>query len=173
MQSGDCTTLGGGLPPGPAGTRTWDGYFMPVGAAISQWPASDVQCPTPGGNKYKCFAATPETSVAADPTTPYKVYVAFVAATNNPTTKLATNSAIYFTKSSGNVNCGTNCPWGTWTTPVALTTVASGFYYYDPQITVDAQGTIIVSYSQIGVAPADTSGNALFILSMSTDYGGT
>jgi hypothetical protein len=149
--------LGGGQSVAP---RSAD-FFIGVGPTLSSWPSTEVTCPVqPNGDKVKCFVEWGERAVAADPITPKKVYVAFVHA--DPKSH---NSDIYFTRSSGGSN------WGTWTTALMLNTSQTG-YYYDPQITVDSQGTIFVSYSVLSTYP-DTTGSAKVYLLWSPDGGTT
>lgn len=166
VQDSDCSLMGGNQSPSPNGSP--DGrnpYLVYVGAALSSWPSNDKRCDTipPGGNgtKYKCFGTGALRAVVADPTTPDKVYVAYVVATSG------TSSSIYFTQSAGNANCGSSCPFGAWSVPRNLTT--GGGFNYDPQITVDSEGTIVVTYSRIYTVSEATSGAANFITLYSRD----
>jgi hypothetical protein len=165
VQTTDCAWLGGNQTPAPkGGADDSHPYLVSVGPVVSS-PPSDSRCPLIGGNKYKCFDAAGLRAVVADPATPYKVYVAYAVATST------TASSIYFTRSSGNTNCGTSCPFGAWTVPKNLT--PGGGFNYDPQITVDSEGTIYVTYSRIFTTTEGTSGAANFFTQYSTDGGAT
>lgn len=163
VTSADCTTMGGGQSPSPA---LPEGGYVSVGPALSSWPESGVVCPLINGQKYACFSTWGLQAAAADPTVKYKVHVAYVVTTNNtnspPTT---TASTIYYTRSAGGSS------WGAWTVPVAITP-KSGIYY-DPAISVDSEGTIILSYSLITPVQTSTSGAATVYVTMSTDGGAT
>jgi hypothetical protein len=166
MQSTDCGTLGGNLTPVPTGSSDLADFRVNVGPALGGDHPPDTLCdrvPPQTGQHYKCFAASPLVAAAADPVTAYKVYVAYVVAAQDANGN-ATSSTIYFTYSTGG-SFGTT----TWVTPVPLSPTTG--IYYDPQITVDQNATIVVSYSSIAQAPGDTSGLATLYLKMSPDRG--
>lgn len=144
VQAADCTTPA--VTPSPsAGPRVY------VGPALSQWPAANMACQLQGGQKYKCFDTYGLRSIASDPITPYKVYIAYVAGAP----PAPSSPGIYFTQSTGSGG------WGAFTNPpVTVAVNTSTVIYYDPQVTVDTDGTIIVLYMGVNVAPADTSGAA-------------
>lgn len=167
MQSTDCGTLGGNQIPAPAGSDELNDFRVNVGPLLGggNYPPDTGCIPPPSGGHYKCFSASPLVAAAADPVTPYKVYVAYVVAAQDVNGN-ATSSTIYFTYSTGG-SFGTT----TWVTPVPLSPTTG--IYYDPQITVDQNATIVVSYSSIAQAPGDTSGLATLYLKMSPDRGAT
>jgi hypothetical protein len=159
VQYADCTKMVN-QSPAPAGMSS--GPYIYVGPPLGTTPPG-TKCTMTfnGGKHYKCFDIQAETAVVADPVTPYKVYVAYVVANANTST-----SAIYYSRSSGGSS------WGTWTPPVALTPVDT-YVYYDPMITVDTDGTIFVTYSQITPVSVNESGAATVYVTMSTDGGQT
>ena len=151
--SGNCTMQGGTLEWTPAPS---DGGKVYTGPEITQWASTETACTLQSGKKYKCFNTYALRAVAADPFVNYRVYVAYVAGGGSA-------PGIYFTRSAGGAN------WGLFTQPVLLAQNTPTVFYYDPQITVDTDGSIIVSFSGISVAPGDTSGNATFFVSLSGD----
>jgi hypothetical protein len=164
-QSGDCVSQPDGtarwVPP-PSSSPSAGGRVY-IGPEISQYPTSEMECQLQNGKKYKCFNTYPLRAVAADPLVNYKVYVAYTA--NSAAAPYA--RGIYFTRSTGGSN------WGNFTQPVLIAQDATNIFYYDPQITVDTDGTVIVSYNAFATAPGDTSGNGTFFISISGDGGAT
>jgi len=152
-QSGNCTTQGGTLEWTPTHSGADKIY---TGPEITQYASTETVCQSQNGKKYKCFNTYGLRAVAADPFVNYKVYVAYVAGGGSA-------PGIYFTRSTGGSN------WGLFTQPVLIAQNSPNVFFYDPQITVDTDGTIIVSYNAISVAPGDTTGTATFLVSLSGD----
>jgi hypothetical protein len=177
VQAGDCTMLGACTSgpncdttanppvqkPRPSGSPT----PIYVGPELSQWAVpAEMECQLQSSKKYKCFGAYSLRAVAADPTTNYKVYVVYQAsAASFPPYQ----PGIYFTRSNPG-SCPNNC-FGTFTDPFLIAADTSTVFNYDPQITVDLDGTIVVSYSAIAKAPAITNGTATVFARISTDGG--
>src|SRR6185295_4691540 len=86
-------------------------------------------------------------------------YVAYTANDQGET-------SIYFTQSQGGGS------FGSWSTPVRVHTHGTeDVYYFDPEVSVDNEGTIVITYSLMVPAPFTTNGGARATVAWSTDGG--
>jgi hypothetical protein len=106
---------------------------------------------------HRCFGTEQPTALAADPNIPNRIYAAFQSLDQDET-------AIFFTRSTGGAS------FGTWSVAVPVHPHTDNRFYIDPAISVDAEGTLIVTYS--AYAPSEP-GDATTLVAWSSNGGVT
>jgi hypothetical protein len=156
--SADCGVASGSTPVKTIGGATLNPPMLNTGTDYLYFGTSQASqqgdCPVAGdGNFYKCFVGSDNfIQFTVDPVTTKTFYAVYLAKDQREATP--THLALYFTKNTGQT-------YTTWSTPVVITPRLGNENYFDPAITVDANGTIVITYSRMTSSPdGDTSGSA-------------
>jgi hypothetical protein len=112
-------------------------------------------CALRAGNWYDCYDTEQPAAFATDPNaTGLSVFVAYQS--HDPTGALGPDNrrplSVYFVQN-------TNASLTSWTTPIRIHTRTAQEDYFDPAISVDGQGTVVVTYSVTTRAPVVTTGS--------------
>jgi hypothetical protein len=157
LPSGSCGAVGGVSPINPPAVIP-DIFFGASSASKNQATHQTCQDAT-SGNWFRCFDTQQPFGLRAHPVLTSRLYAVW------PTRNTATNQrAIYFSRT-------TDIDLNTWTTPVAVTPFATTFEFVDPEITVAADGTLVVTYSEIQNFAVSAAGVPR--MAYSTDHGMT
>lgn len=166
--SSECGQMGGGTAlPVPTGSKCLF-FGAPQGSQQGLCAATGPYCTSAPSSWHKCFHVSQPVSVAADPVNPKTFYAAYHALdSQSPGGK---DLSVYFTKASNSFTA--------WTTPVRVHSRLAGdqFNYLNPAITVDASGTIVITYSAIHSTedvPSDQTGAASVYAVWSSNGGST
>jgi len=122
---------------------------MRFGAELSGDDAPDSACAPLSGRHYKCTRDDKPFSITVDKWLRHQVLVAFTAADVDDST------SVFVASYCGSQGVQGDCSSPGWREPVAVSSRPNAKrFYFDPEITVDLDGEIVVSYASLPTTPS-------------------